>query len=342
MKDLNCDAPRVSRTLPLVKNDDVAITSQTKQLNDLTIDPSADPGDDVIITSSVKAATTSTISPSSSGYSSEKSNEKLTTPPIQVSGSNKSKPKTVYEHRHSTPDARSTDHTSSHRPHPPLARTTSSTPQESSRTTHYAPLTSKYAKGIFPAALEVTDPSYRNDQLGKPSITGLCNLGNSCFMNSVVQCLSNTQPLRDFFVNGHYLANINRANPLGFHGDLAKSFSLVIRRLWSGEYEYFSPKKLKSVIASRSSHFGGYQQHDSHEFMSYLLDGLHEDLNRVQKKPQTSPVESEDRPDMEVAEESWKVHKLRNDSFVVDLFQGQFKSTLVCTVCSKVRVCMCV
>ena len=157
-------------------------------------------------------------------------------------------------------------------------------------------------------------------------------------MNSVVQCLSNTRGLRDYFIEGHYLADINKVNPLGFKGELAKCFSMIIRKLWSGEYEYFSAVKLKNVIVSRSSNFSGYQQHDSHEFMSYLLDGLHEDLNRVHHKPQTQPVEMEDCSDVKVADQSWKVHKQRNDSYFVDHFQGQFKSTLVCPVCSKVHV----
>ena len=38
----------------------------------------------------------------------------------------------------------------------------------------------------------------------------------------------------------------------------------------------------------------------------------------------------------EVAAESWRLHKKRNDSMIVDLFQGQFKSTLVCQECNKV------
>jgi ubiquitin carboxyl-terminal hydrolase 19 len=111
-----------------------------------------------------------------------------------------------------------------------------------------------------------------------------------------------------------------------------------MRKLWSGEYEFFSPRKLLDIVARRSKHFDGNSQHDTHEFMSYLIDGLHEDLNRVREKPVTEPIETEGRPDREVAAESWKVHKMRNDSIMVDLFQGQFKSTLVCQECNKESV----
>ena len=46
-------------------------------------------------------------------------------------------------------------------------------------------------------------------------------------------------------------------------------------------------------------------QHDSAEFLSFLLDGIHEDLNRIHNKPQTNSVESNNRSDEEVASESW-------------------------------------
>ena len=73
--------------------------------------------------------------------------------------------------------------------------------------------------------------------------------------------------------------------------------------------------------------------------MSYLLDGLHEDLNRVQEKPSTSRVETDgndDLSDTQLADMAWQVYLQRNDSYFVDHFQGQFKSTLVCPVCQKV------
>ena len=50
-------------------------------------------------------------------------------------------------------------------------------------------------------------------------------------------------------------------------------------------------------MASKASQFTGYAQHDAQEFMAFLLDGLHEDLNRIQNKPYTESVDSDGRLD---------------------------------------------
>ncbi|XP_060095352.1 ubiquitin carboxyl-terminal hydrolase 19 isoform X2 [Heteronotia binoei] len=171
-----------------------------------------------------------------------------------------------------------------------------------------------------------------------PGFTGLVNLGNTCFMNSVIQSLSNTRELRDYFHDRSFKSEINYSNPLGTGGRLAIGFAVLLRALWKGTHHAFQPSKLKAIVASKASQFTGYAQHDAQEFMAFLLDGLHEDLNRIQIKPYTETVDSDGRPDEVVAEEAWQRHKMRNDSFIVDLFQGQYKSTLVCPVCSKVSI----
>ncbi|KAM9429933.1 ubiquitin carboxyl-terminal hydrolase 19 isoform 42-T42 [Salvelinus alpinus] len=171
-----------------------------------------------------------------------------------------------------------------------------------------------------------------------PGFTGLVNLGNTCFMNSVIQSLSNTRELRDYFHDRAFETEINCNNPLGTGGRLAIGFAVLLRALWKGTHHAFQPSKLKAIVASKASQFTGYAQHDAQEFMAFLLDGLHEDLNRIQNKPYTETVDSDGRLDEVVAEEAWQRHKMRNDSFIVDLFQGQYKSKLVCPMCSKVSI----
>lgn len=74
--------------------------------------------------------------------------------------------------------------------------------------------------------------------------------------------------------------------------------------------------------------------------LSFLLDGLHEDLNRIIDKPYIEIPDFDDElADKEVARCFWNYHKARNDSIIVDLFQGQFKSRLTCDECKKVNYC---
>ncbi|XP_015946297.1 ubiquitin carboxyl-terminal hydrolase 8 [Arachis duranensis] len=168
-------------------------------------------------------------------------------------------------------------------------------------------------------------------------LTGLQNLGNTCFMNSAIQCLAHTPKLVDFFL-GDYRKEINYENPLGMNGELALAFGDLLRMLWVPGARPVVPEMFKTKLANFAPQFSGYSQHDSQELLAFLLDGLHEDLNRVKRKPYHEVKDADGRPDEEVAEEYWRNHLARNDSIVVDLCQGQFRSTLVCPVCKKVSI----
>eukprot|EP00729_Bicosta_minor_P015400 gene15400-16646_t len=175
--------------------------------------------------------------------------------------------------------------------------------------------------------------SNSNSNYGAPSLPGVCglrNLGNTCYMNSSLQCLSNMQPLTQYFLQGRYCAEVNTDNPLGCNGELAERFAELLRELWSGKHRQISPAALKDVVGRHAAQFQGFNQHDSQELLGSLLDGLHEDLNRIRVKPMVPPINAEGRPDVEVAAEAWMAHLLRNDSIIVDLFHGQLKSTVVC------------
>ncbi|KAG9327283.1 hypothetical protein KVV02_007059 [Mortierella alpina] len=169
-------------------------------------------------------------------------------------------------------------------------------------------------------------------------LCGLSNLGNTCFMNSALQCLSNTPDLTRYFLAGAWRDELNLDNPLGMEGEVARAYANLIDKVWNGSSSVFSPREFKMTIGRFAPSFTGYHQHDSQELLAFLLDGLHEDLNRIIKKPYTEVPDSNGRPDEEVASDCWEIHKARNDSIIVDLFQGQYKSTLVCPECEKVSV----
>ncbi|KAG2452953.1 hypothetical protein HYH02_002290 [Chlamydomonas schloesseri] len=167
-----------------------------------------------------------------------------------------------------------------------------------------------------------------------PGLAGLSNLGNTCFMNSSLQCLAHAVPLMEAFLGATYLKDLNRTNPLGMKGELAEAFGALMQQLWRGGVSSVTPRSFKAKIGRFAPQFSGYAQHDSQEFLAFLLDGLHEDTNRIKSKPYFETKDEPGRPDEELAAEAWSQYRARNDSLVVDHFQGLLKSGLDCPKCA--------
>jgi ubiquitin carboxyl-terminal hydrolase 4/11/15 len=129
-------------------------------------------------------------------------------------------------------------------------------------------------------------------------------------------------------------------------GQVADAFGDLITKLHYGSSSSYSPSDFKRTLARFAPSFSGYQQHDSQEFITFLLDGLHEDLNRIKKKPYVESPDWNGGGEAELAHLAkvcWDNYKKRNDSVIVDLFQGQYKSCVaLCSrpalVCGSARV----
>lgn len=168
-----------------------------------------------------------------------------------------------------------------------------------------------------------------------PGSVGLHNLGNSCFLNSTVQCLNHIEPLKQYFLQDKYSKDLNKPNPLGSGGKVAVAYASLLKKMWCGQYSVLVPRLLKQTVASFAPQFDNSYQHDSHEFCQFLMDGLHEDLNRVKNKPDVEDLDGIGMDDERAGIESWRKHLLRHDSVIVDHCQGMHRSHLTCPQCGR-------
>ena len=173
----------------------------------------------------------------------------------------------------------------------------------------------------------IIDTSNIRSLLSSSSSHGLCggyNLGNTCFMNSSIACLSNTLELTIYFLTKAYLKDINKENPRGTKGKLAKEWYNLLYQYWIQKTKTGDPSDFKKVISKKASIFRGYEQQDSNEFMIIFLDYLNEDLNKVTKEVYEEISEQKKgENDIDCAKRFWDLHIRRNNSIITDLFSGQ-------------------
>uniref|UniRef100_A0A8C7MTK9 Ubiquitin carboxyl-terminal hydrolase n=1 Tax=Oncorhynchus kisutch TaxID=8019 RepID=A0A8C7MTK9_ONCKI len=164
-------------------------------------------------------------------------------------------------------------------------------------------------------------------------LVGLRNLGNTCFMNSILQCLSNTHNLRDYCLHNSHRRDLNK-NSRTNTGALMEEFAKLLQTMWtSSSSEAVGPSEFKTQIQRYAPRFVGYNQQDAQEFLRFLLDGLHNEVNRVTVRPRGSSEDFDHLPDREKGDRMWSKYLEREDSKIVDLFVGQLKSSLTCSTC---------
>ena len=154
---------------------------------------------------------------------------------------------------------------------------------------------------------------------------------------------TNFFPLLTHLTEETFKEELNGDNPLGHNGAIAKAYASLIHSIYTGN-QSFAPRVFKGTLGRCQPLFSSYGQQDSQEFLSFLIDGLHEDLNRIQKKPYIENPESDDKtvhdPQAirQLGEQFRENHEKRNDSVAMDLFSGFYKNTMVCPDCEKVSV----
>lgn len=156
---------------------------------------------------------------------------------------------------------------------------------------------------------------------------GLVNLGNTCYMNAGLQSLYSIDAFRTFI--------LTRCSS-SYDKPLASELSNLFKNMKSSTSAPISPASFKCAFSRHQSKFSGLGQQDAQEFLRYLINGVHEELNQAAKRPRRSTTP---RPP-HTADEAWSQYRdIVDDSPLVDLVVGQMCSTIICSICQNKSHC---
>ena len=168
---------------------------------------------------------------------------------------------------------------------------------------------------------------------------GLMNLGNTCFINSTLQCLLNTVDLSDYFLDNFDKIKMNNQNNHGYKGEITESLANLFKKMKNANTSRINPIDFLRVFFRKNKSLNTSDHQDAQEFLLFLLDYLHEDLNRINEKPYIILEEQkETESDYEASERFWDLYQKRENSIIVDLFHGQYKSKITCSDCGKTSI----
>lgn len=168
------------------------------------------------------------------------------------------------------------------------------------------------------------------NEYNRRGLSGIVNLGNTCYINSAIQCLSHTLPLTDYFLKKKWENDLNKDFK---HNYLFKSWYKLIDALWEDNCTVAPQSLLKQMVQiskdrDLSFGFSSFRQNDIQELLIFLLDNLHESSNKK------TFLKSKKRTKSEL---QWNKFCENNYSIVIDLFYGQISSNILDIDTKKVK-----
>ena len=167
---------------------------------------------------------------------------------------------------------------------------------------------------------------------------GIPNFGNTCYFNSVNQIFLNLPIMQKLFANQNLKYFINKKNKFGYKGKFITAF-MSLYQLYPSEI-VDSAKNLKSLLEKFKDTFNNHEQQDANEYLNFVLEALHEELNLKSSKRYI--IDRDDNYKYNNEEQlgniSWANNLRRNASFIDSIFMFQLKSNLTCKKCGTKKV----
>jgi ubiquitin C-terminal hydrolase len=168
-----------------------------------------------------------------------------------------------------------------------------------------------------------------------PHRTGLQNIGQTCYMNSTIQCLSNIKYLSDNLIKHFGKFDIENQ-------PLSVAFSSLVYDLFTTQKKYIAPKLFKKIIGKLNPLFEGMHAADAKDLIFFLLETMHKELNKIKINSEESNIdyaqlEKDSFDEDKMFQHFIKEYKEKNKSIISDTFYGIIRSTMKCNSCNKTK-----
>ena len=179
----------------------------------------------------------------------------------------------------------------------------------------------------------------------KPTLIGLKNIGSKCYKNSVLQCLSQTRGLTNYFLqekNYDRIMNTNISKQDKNQNQLCHIYYDLIQNLWKKDEasKSFSPEKFMNslkIAQNDKERFGLYEARDTKNFIMYILERMHNELKQEKKIWKIEPkYEQLNKYDKNNTLIHFLVNFQKEISIISYLFYGFNELTNVCQYCKKI------
>ena len=167
-----------------------------------------------------------------------------------------------------------------------------------------------------------------------PNKTGLKNIGNASYMNSIIQCLSNINYLSDYLRKHFGKFDIDKQ-------PLSVAFSSLVYDLFITQKKYIEPQLFKKIIGELNPLFKGNHEVDAKDLIIFLLEILHQELNKINYSDPANidyaQLEKDSFDENKMFQQFIKDYTEKNRSIISDTFYGFIRSTMMCCSCCRIK-----
>ncbi len=156
--------------------------------------------------------------------------------------------------------------------------------------------------------------------------SGLYNLGNTCYLNTAIQCLSAVKVLTAYFLSNKYDDDLN---PDKSEYELVEEYSSLLKKMWRANVPIF-PGNFKKVLGEIYEPYSERMQQDSGETYCKIIELLHEGVSY-----QADIVDPPCGRIYRDAMNAWRQDYSDNYSIILKLFYGQFWRRIQCDECKN-------